>query len=161
MWKKATDRDRELSLEEWKKVVDALSAKGIRSVELFGGDVLLRKNILIPLIQYIKKKNIVVHMPTNCNLLNNKTAKGLVGADIDVLYLSVDGIDSKHDSIRGLEGTFKNVGKAIKYLKKAKGYIFKPEGTARRAPTDRNNILGRHTGLPLPLEVLDTFSSIV
>jgi MoaA/NifB/PqqE/SkfB family radical SAM enzyme len=124
IWRRGekVDAQKELSLKDWKKCVDMLSLKNIEVIEIFGGDSLLRKDVTIPLIEYIKKsnKNIIVDLPTNCNLLDKETAIALVKAGVDRLYISLDGPIEIHDKIRGNRGTYTNVQKALEYLVEAK-----------------------------------------
>lgn len=124
IWKygKKVDAQKELSLEDWKQCVDMLGPKNLKFIELFGGDALLRKNVTIPLIKYIKKcnENIIVEFPTNCNLIDKETALALVKVGVDRLYISLDGLIDIHDEIRGKNGTYSNVKKAIEYFAEAK-----------------------------------------
>ena len=110
IWKrsKGVDAQKELSLEDWKKCVDILDSENIGIIELFGGDSLIRKDVTISLIEYIKKRNenIIVYLPTNCNLLDKETAITLVKAGVDNIYVSLDGLIEIHDKIRGRSGTF-------------------------------------------------------
>lgn len=119
---KKLDSQKELSLEDWKKCIDKIGFKNLKSIELFGGDSLLRKDVTIPLIRHIKtiNKNINVELPTNCNLVDRETAMDLVKAGVDRLYISLDGPIEIHDKIRGKSGTYSNVYKAIKYFVEAK-----------------------------------------
>lgn len=112
----------ELTLEDWKKCLDMIGLENLEVIELFGGDSLLRKDVTIPLINYITKKNenIIVDLPTNCNLLDKKTAIDLVKARVGRLYISLDGPIEIHDKIRGHKGTFNYVKKGIEYLVEAK-----------------------------------------
>ncbi|MCD6099146.1 MAG: radical SAM protein [Candidatus Marinimicrobia bacterium] len=122
MWKRGKNANirEELSLDEWKIVMDMLSELGVSIVEFFGGDALLRKDVLIPLIEYAHNKDIFTELPTNCNLLDKSTATRLVEAGLDVVWISLDGIGSTHDSVRGKQGTFEHVNEAIKNLMEAK-----------------------------------------
>jgi MoaA/NifB/PqqE/SkfB family radical SAM enzyme len=126
-WRRPANPKDELSLSDWKKIADISFDVGIRNIELFGGDVLLRKDILIPLIRYLKEKKFVIHMPTNSNLLDETTARNLVETQVDFLYLSTDGIEDIHDGIRGVKGTFNNVKRAVAYLANARGKAQKPK----------------------------------
>lgn len=120
MWQRRTRQD-ELSLSEYKNIIDMAGNNGIENVELFGGDALLRKDILIPLITYIKKSGIPrIYLATNCNLLDEDTAKALVDAGIDVFFVSLDAIGELHDYIRGVPGTFDRARRGLEYLIKAK-----------------------------------------
>src|SRR4030042_3844824 len=111
------DSNKELNLVDWKKVIDALDEVNVAEFELFGGDSLLRKDVTIPLIEYIKKKNekAWIDLPTNCNLLDKTTAIQLVKSGLDRIYLSLDGPLDVHDKIRGKKGIFNNVQKALEY----------------------------------------------
>jgi len=121
VWKRPKNDKPELTLEEWKRIADKLISRGMESVEIFGGDVLLRKDILFELIKYLKQKHLTVYMPTNCNLLDEETAAKLVESGADKLYLSTDGVGNEHDIVRGVDGTFNRVSHALHYLKQARG----------------------------------------
>jgi len=119
---KKVDAQKELSLEDWKKCIDMLGLENLEVIELFGGDSLIRKDVSIPLIEYIMKgnENIIVDLPINCNLLDNETAIALVKAGVGRLYVSLDGPLEVHDKIRGSHGTFSRVQKGLEYLVEAK-----------------------------------------
>jgi len=91
-WKRPAYKERELDLSEWKRVGDVFFNNGITNVELFGGDVLLRNDMLIPFIKYLKEKDFVIYLPTNSNLIDEKMAFDLVEASVDRIYLSTDGL---------------------------------------------------------------------
>lgn len=116
------DSNEELNLEDWEKVIDELDEVNVEEFELFGGDSLLRKDVTIPLIEYIRKKNekAWIDLPTNCNLLDKITAINLVKSGLDRIYISLDGPLEVHDKIRGKNGIFNNVQKALEYLIEAK-----------------------------------------
>lgn len=122
IWKRAKQDSygKELTLEDWKKIIDDISKYKLDMIELFGGDSLLRKDVIFPLIEYIKSKNIFVDLPTNCNLLDKDTAKKFVKSGLDRIYISLDGPIEIHDEIRGKQGTFNRVQKALQYLVEAK-----------------------------------------
>ena len=121
---KKVNAQEELTLEDWKKCVDMLmlDLEKLENIEFFGGDYLMRKNFSVPLIEHIMKRNenIIVDFPTNCNLLDKKTAIALVKARVGRLYVSLDGPNEIHDKIRGKRGTFNNVQNGLKYLVEAK-----------------------------------------
>jgi len=127
IWKRGKnyDNSKELTLEDWKKVIDDLDKTGVWLFELFGGDSLLRKDVTIPLIEYIKKKNekAWVDLPTNCNLLDKDTATALVKSGLDRIYISLDGPIEIHDNIRGKDGTYNRVQKALEYIVEAKNKL--------------------------------------
>ena len=127
MWQRKT-QESELSLEEWKSFIDSVAASyKIKNVEMFGGDALLRKDVLLPLTAYIRKKTSAeVDLITNCNLMDESTARSLVDSGINVIAVSLDGVGQTHDKVRGFEGSFSNVEKGITHLLKARGSKKKP-----------------------------------
>ncbi len=127
MWCRPWEVKEELSLEQWKEVADVLAEAGVRAIELFGGDVLLRKDVLIPLIHHFKNNGAIIHIPTNSNLLDTRTAQMLVDSRVDYLYLSTDGVDELHDQVRGVESAFGKVRRAAMELAKQR----KGNGTPR------------------------------
>ena len=46
-------------------VPERFRAAGVRVVEIFGGNVLLRKDLLIPVLHYLHDNGICIHLPTN------------------------------------------------------------------------------------------------
>ena len=124
IWKRGKEADArsDLSLDDWKKCIDKLGPENFEVIELFGGDSLIRKDVTIPLIEYIMKKNenIIVDLPINCYMLDNETAKALVKSGLSRLYISLDGPIEIHDKIRGKYGTFNRVQNGIKFLVEAK-----------------------------------------
>jgi len=121
MWQRKVEQT-ELSLDDWCKFIDMVAGRGIKSVELFGGDALLRKDVLAPLAAYIREKGIpLVEVATNCNLLDEEMANDLINAGVSVFYTSLDGVGDLHDQVRGVPGSFANVKRGISALVKARG----------------------------------------
>jgi MoaA/NifB/PqqE/SkfB family radical SAM enzyme len=121
MWQRA-DKESPMDLDGWKTAVDMCYEVGVRWIELFGGDAFLRKDIVVPITEYIKKyPGLECNMPTNANLLDKNTAEGLVRAGMDDIWISIDGVDSAHDLVRGKGGTFGRVTKAIENLLQMRG----------------------------------------
>jgi MoaA/NifB/PqqE/SkfB family radical SAM enzyme len=111
MWRRDAEIElqKEIDLKGWKSVVDRLCDEGIEVFELFGGNVLLRKDLLIPLLKYLYDKGASIHIPTNQIGLDDEIADALVRY-ADTVYLSTDGIGNEQDSIRGISGSH-NIGK--------------------------------------------------
>lgn len=121
MWKRSIPDMKELDFDGWKRIADELFSNGVRIVELMGGDVLLRKDILIPFIRYLKHLEMIIHMPTNAILLDEEMAYSLVDSGIDVIYISVDNIGEQHDKTRGVKGNFKRLENGVELLLRARG----------------------------------------
>ena len=117
IWKRNSDSNvNELSKKEWQIILSRLKKYGIQSFEVFGGDALLRKDIIFDMIRYCHSNHIKTYFPTNGNLCDRETINGLIDAGLDSIYLSIDDIEDKHDSIRGVEGTFHRIQKTLDIL---------------------------------------------
>jgi MoaA/NifB/PqqE/SkfB family radical SAM enzyme len=114
-------KDKELSLEDWKKFVDMLAELKIVNIEIFGGEALLRKDIVLPLVKYISDKGIEADVVTNGLTMTELLAKELVNSGLHDLYFSVDGVGKDHDYVRRVKGNFKKIEKGIKYVLEARG----------------------------------------
>jgi len=88
-------------------------------INFTGGDPLLRKDIF-SLIKYAKEKGIAVGILGNPNHLNYETAKQLKNLGVDRYQISIDGLASTHDSLRGKNGLFEKSIQAIRILKKVR-----------------------------------------
>jgi len=126
VWRRPRDRERELTCDEWCDVGSRCFARGARSFELFGGDIFLRKDVVVPLSQHLKSLGGEVHTATNSNLVDRKTAEALAEC-LDVVYISTDGVDGLHDEVRGVAGTFGRLNNCLEYFREARG--------DRRTPT--------------------------
>jgi Fe-coproporphyrin III synthase len=104
-------KDYELTLNEWKNFIDNL-------VEIYPLDTrpciaitstepLLYKD-LFELIKYAKDNKFKVQLTTN-GLLLPKFYKQIVESRVDELWLSVDGTENIHNSIRGNSNSFNNI----------------------------------------------------
>jgi|GEM_PF-691063 len=125
-WRRKRERERELSKHEWLDVARDLSARGVREWELFGGDVFLRKDVLVPLAREIHALGGTVHLPINSNLVDAEIAADLAEC-VDCIYLSTDGVGEVHDKIRGVRGTFGRVNRALDHFLTARGDHERPK----------------------------------
>ncbi|MCP4746136.1 MAG: radical SAM protein [Desulfobacteraceae bacterium] len=111
--KKTELKEAELTSEKFDHVIDKLLKYGIRTIEIFGGDALLRKDIVYSVLKRCNDLGVDTYFPCNSNLLDKETARELVSKGLGTIYFSIDGMDSLHDGIRGVNGTFNRVKKAI------------------------------------------------
>jgi MoaA/NifB/PqqE/SkfB family radical SAM enzyme len=112
----------ELSKKEWEKCVKEGLELGIKEWSIIGGgEPLLRKGTVIPLVEIIKKYDTDCEIITNGTLLEKDDIKKLVEIGIDRILFSIDGPNAKiHDSLRGVKGAFKKVKRNIEFLSKLK-----------------------------------------
>jgi MoaA/NifB/PqqE/SkfB family radical SAM enzyme len=98
------EKKKEIDLEEWKTIIDQLADAGIHTVEVFGGNVLLRKKLLIGVLEHLERRNMSIHLPTNQIGLDEEIGKA-IAAYVDHVYISTDGVGESQDEIRGLKGS--------------------------------------------------------
>ena len=125
IWKWADEKltgpkDGELKAEKFEYMVEKLYRSGVETVEIFGGDALLRKDIVYSILKRCTGLGLDSYFPTNSNLLDQETAQRLVSGGLGTIYFSIDGINELHDRIRGVKGTFIRAKEAIWNIYKAR-----------------------------------------
>ncbi|MDP3041941.1 MAG: radical SAM protein [Candidatus Omnitrophota bacterium] len=125
-WQKQKDSkrmDKELNIAEWESFLDSLreiTPAGTPVSFTGGGEPLYREGIF-ELIEYATKKGFIAQLPSNGYLIDQDIAKRLADAGLCGLTLSLDSLNEKtHDFLRGVDGTFLRVMKAIGYLRRNK-----------------------------------------
>lgn len=130
IWKWASGKHKkfqreELITEKWSQMVEKLGKYGVKSLEIFGGDALLRKEVVYTILEDCKQLGMETFFPTNSNLLDWETAQELVSRGLDTIYFSIDGIDDLHDHIRGVKGTYNRAKQAILNTYEARSQLSK------------------------------------
>jgi Fe-coproporphyrin III synthase len=122
IWKRNAENQAgsELPLEKWNAILENLRGYGIKSMEIFGGDALLRKDLIYDVIRFCSRNGIATYFPTNSLLLDDDTAKNLVEAGLDTIYFSLDDAGDGNDLIRGQSGTAALVRNAIQSVGRAR-----------------------------------------
>jgi MoaA/NifB/PqqE/SkfB family radical SAM enzyme len=101
-WKRARP---DSSLEQEKAILRQIYNSGACGVAFEGGEPLLRKD-LVDILAYSRSLPLHTSLITNGTLLKsriNEIAPYING----VVYVSLDGLEKTHDSIRGVSGSFK------------------------------------------------------
>jgi MoaA/NifB/PqqE/SkfB family radical SAM enzyme len=106
-----TRLDNEMSLAEWKRVVDELARHGVDSVLLRGGETFMFPGI-VELLEHISAKGMAVSIDTNGTMLA-RYADDIARIGGMHLTVSVDGPEAIHDEVRGVEGTFRRLKDGI------------------------------------------------
>ena len=108
---------KELTTEEWIKVIRELAKIKTQKVNLTGGEPLLRKDFF-EIVEELKKHKLEITLNDNGFLLP-KYAKKISEFKIDYVRVSIDShIPEKHNKVRGVRGIWENAVKGIKLLKK-------------------------------------------
>jgi len=127
IWKRKGSKESELNLQQWEKALQNMKNSGLKSVEIFGGDALLKKEEVFGIIRYCRKNNIKTYFPTNSILLDKNTASALVNSGLNTVYFSLDDTGSDNDRIRGVDSTFNKVRGALENILAARGGGNKPK----------------------------------
>jgi radical SAM protein with 4Fe4S-binding SPASM domain len=106
----------EMSLTDWKRVVDELAAHGLTSLLLRGGEPFMFPGI-VELLEYIHSKGMFISIDTNGTMLG-KYAEDILRIGNMHLTISVDGPEPVHDAVRGVVGTFQRVREGARRLAK-------------------------------------------
>jgi Fe-coproporphyrin III synthase len=121
IWQRPNEVSRELEWPQWEPIFENLASAGVNKIELFGGDALLRKDLLLDMIRFCRANGIVSFLPTNSNGLTESTVRDLVEAGLDVVYLSLDELPDMDGTIRGTKRHFERVMQAIDWFREARG----------------------------------------
>ncbi|MGM0395831.1 MAG: putative heme d1 biosynthesis radical SAM protein NirJ1 [Bacillota bacterium] len=95
----------ELTTEEAKEFIDDLSEYKVPVLLISGGEPLLRKDIF-EIIKYAKSKNIRITISTNGTVIDKEVAAKIKENQVSYVGISIDGIGERHDSFRGMKGSF-------------------------------------------------------
>jgi len=118
IWQREVKIEDELTWEQWVPILENLAKNNIKSIELFGGDALLRKDVLVNMIRFCTDNNIYTFFPTNSSSLTEETVKDIVDAGLGTIYFSLDELPETEESIRGVKRHFERVTKSIQLFKK-------------------------------------------
>lgn len=108
----------DLSFEEIKKILFELRKSGLQVLLISGGEPFLRKDI-VEILMYAKKDLGIpkITVGTNGTVQKKDLYKAIRGL-VDNVSISIDGYDSENADIIRDKGTFSNVIKTIKMMKK-------------------------------------------
>ena len=143
----------EMSTGEIKKIIKDLREVGVNSINFFGGEPLIRKD-LPELVRYVKSFGMGVAIDTNGYLLDRDIALTLADAGMDMVHVSIDSADPEtHDRMRGVPGIFDRAVAAIGYSKEA-GMITRIGAYVDRERLNNGEFerlieLGKKLGVPL------------
>ena len=112
----------ELTLEQIKHIF-LNQIKGIKKVNLIGGEIFVRKDIF-EIIHFFDSRGISVHITTNGTLINDTTYKKLSNcSNIQAIGFSIDGTEELHNKMRNSRKAFHQTVQGLK-LAKRKFFVF-------------------------------------
>jgi nif11-class peptide radical SAM maturase 3 len=109
-------REKELSTEEALDLVRQMAEVGITEVTLIGGEAFLRPDWL-QIAQAINQAGMLCGMTTGGYGITLETAQRMKAAGIQVVSVSIDGLEATHDRIRGRQGSWQWAFKTMSHLR--------------------------------------------
>ena len=110
-------RVHELSTEEALALIGQMAAMGVRDVGLIGGEAYLRRDWL-ELVSAITRQGMSCSIQTGGRAFTEARAAAAAEAGLSSAGVSLDGMATSHDEIRGVPGSFKQGVDALRYLRK-------------------------------------------
>jgi radical SAM protein with 4Fe4S-binding SPASM domain len=114
MLNKSAAPKQEMTLSDWKRLVDEIAYHNIKSLLLRGGEPFLFPGI-IALLEYIHNKGIFISIDSNGTMLSKYAADVLRIGNIHIT-ISIDGPEEIHDSVRRVNGCFKKIKEGVELL---------------------------------------------
>lgn len=111
-------RARELTLEEWRSVLDSLASLGCDRIGLLGGEPLLHPE-WPEIARFARERKLAVEMITSGVGLDTKAAKTINDIGFFAVTVSVDGTEAAHNAQRGIPRAYETALEAIRHLDEA------------------------------------------
>lgn len=108
---------REMDTDEIEKILSQAVEMGIPKVDYFGGEPLIRKDI-VELVRRGSRKGLYISITTNGYLLTKELTRDLKKAGISCINVSLDSVsEEEHDRLRKLPGLYKKALDAIRFCR--------------------------------------------
>ncbi len=111
--------DSEMTLKQYRKLINDLYSLGVRTFDISGGEPILRQDLLQILKEIKKNDGTKIVLVSNGTLWNRDFVKAEQLLEyLDDVHISIDSSDaSVHDQIRGVEGTFASVCENVRRIR--------------------------------------------
>jgi len=118
--KDSEDAAKELTTNQWKKILDEIQKAGCVWLTFSGGEPFLREDFL-ELYTYAKKKGFIITIFTNGQLLTNKIIDYLIKFAPFSIEITLNGATKDvYESITQVEGSFLQINTVLQMLKRKK-----------------------------------------
>jgi len=108
---------KEISDKRLLELIDEAASLDVKEVIIAGGgEPLVRKEIVMKIMERIKEKNMKGSLTTNGVLLNKEDVKGIVGINWDNLFFSIDGPNESYNDELRKKGSFRKAVENIGFL---------------------------------------------
>ena len=105
----------ELSTAQIKQVIGQLAALGVDLFAVTGGEPLLRQDLL-DVLGYANQQGMHTGIATNGYLIDDGLARRIKETGVDTVQVSLDGLESTHNRIRGSDQSFSRAISALRAL---------------------------------------------
>ena len=113
-----TARANELTTDEALRLVGELAEIGVGEVDLIGGEAYLRPDVLL-VIRAIREAGMKASMVTGGLGLTRARAEGLAEAGLQLVSVSIDGLEASHEALRGTPGGWARAFAALAHARAA------------------------------------------
>ena len=128
--------DRELSTEQIKSFVDQLAILRVGMLAVTGGEPLLRRD-LAEVLSHAHHRGLKTGIATNGFLIDQGASEWIQAARVHSVQVSLDGLKTTHNRIRGNEQSFDRAVQAIALLKRVKVPLVTVATTVTRSNLDQ------------------------
>jgi radical SAM protein with 4Fe4S-binding SPASM domain len=112
-------RDEELTTDEWQNVCNQLAELNCDQITLLGGEPLIRQD-WYEIAQHIRNLGLKLAIISNGYQINENIINQFRRLEPHTIAISLDGATAeKHDSIRGMQGSFERCINSLKLLRNA------------------------------------------
>lgn len=137
-----TKRKKTMSYDSFCKIVENGIRKGLKIVELTGGEPTLHPDF-DKIVKYTKSKGLYLSLITNGTVKINPKS-------FDLIQVSIDGIKETHEKIRGVNGIFSKITENVNYYKKYTSVVI---ATVLLPSTSLWEVFQLHKMFSLPIRV--------
>jgi MoaA/NifB/PqqE/SkfB family radical SAM enzyme/glycosyltransferase involved in cell wall biosynthesis len=113
------DRGQNMPLPQVLKLLDEALAIGTRTLVITGGEPFLHPQ-LFDVVRAAKARGLSVNITTNGTLVERRWAE-LTQSGVDSLSMSLDGLETTHDQLRGKVGAFTQTVRALRRVRDEAG----------------------------------------
>jgi radical SAM protein with 4Fe4S-binding SPASM domain len=108
-------RAAELTLDEARRVVDALAEMGTQEVAFIGGEAYLAPDWLA-VVRAVRDAGIRATMTTGARGLTAELARAAADAGMSAVSVSIDGLEATHDRLRAVRGSWRAATAALGHI---------------------------------------------
>lgn len=106
----------EMSIKDFRKVVNQLQKNGIKKIQLIGGEPFVLQDKLLEMIKIAQNKFDVIEIFTNGTLLTHNWVEIIKKYNIKIALSIYSYEEKEHDKVTGVSGSCKETNKAIQLL---------------------------------------------